>query len=96
MMLSSEPDNVVARPEMQNQGWKRGLRRVLNFFHALMRNPLTAIGVSIIGLLLVVAFLRLGWRRMTRWHRTSVMHYRLPVASIGLVRMSLAGINTAA
>ncbi|CNI75964.1 ABC transporter permease [Yersinia sp. 2105 StPb PI] len=56
MMLSSEPDNVVARPEMQNQGWKRGLRRVLNFFHALMRNPLTAIGVSIIGLLLVVAF----------------------------------------
>ncbi|OVZ96147.1 MULTISPECIES: ABC transporter permease [Yersinia] len=41
---------------MQNQGWKRGLRRVLNFFHALMRNPLTAIGVSIIGLLLVVAF----------------------------------------
>ncbi len=56
MMLSSEPDNVVARPEMKNQGWKRGLRRVVSFFHTLMRNPLTAIGVSIIGLLLVVAF----------------------------------------
>ncbi len=56
MMLSSEPDNVVARPEMKTQGWKRGLRRVVSFFHTLMRNPLTAIGVSIIGLLLVVAF----------------------------------------
>ncbi|OWF69635.1 ABC transporter permease [Yersinia alsatica] len=41
---------------MKNQGWKRGLRRVVSFFHTLMRNPLTAIGVSIIGLLLVVAF----------------------------------------
>ncbi len=56
MMLSSEPDNVVARLEIKTQGWKRGLRRVVNFFHTLMRNPLTAIGVSIIGLLLVVAF----------------------------------------
>ncbi|MFJ1231559.1 ABC transporter permease [Yersinia proxima] len=41
---------------MKTQGWKRGLRRVVSFFHTLMRNPLTAIGVSIIGLLLVVAF----------------------------------------
>lgn len=57
MMLSSEPDNVVARPEMKPQGWKRGLRRVVNFFRLLMGNPLTAIGVAIIGLLLVVAFL---------------------------------------
>lgn len=57
MMLSSEPDNVVARPEMKSQGWKRGLRRVVNFFRLLMGNPLTAIGVAIIGLLLVVAFL---------------------------------------
>lgn len=57
MMLSSEPDNVVARPEMKPQGWKRGLRRVVNFFRLLMGNPLTAIGVTIIGLLLVVAFL---------------------------------------
>ncbi|CNC05964.1 putative permease [Yersinia intermedia] len=56
-MLSSEPDNVVARPEMKPQGWKRGLRRVVNFFRLLMGNPLTAIGVAIIGLLLVVAFL---------------------------------------
>ena len=57
MMLSSEPDNVVARPEMKPQGWKRGLRRVVNFFRLLMGNPLTSIGVAIIGLLLVVAFL---------------------------------------
>ncbi|OVZ75837.1 ABC transporter permease [Yersinia intermedia] len=57
MMLSSEPDNVVARSEMKPQGWKRGLRRVVNFFRLLMGNPLTAIGVAIIGLLLVVAFL---------------------------------------
>lgn len=57
MMLSSEPDNVVARPEMKPQGWKRGLRRVVNFFRLLMGNPLTAIGVAIISLLLVVAFL---------------------------------------
>lgn len=56
MMLSSEPDNTVARPEHNNQGWRRGLRRVLNFMRTLMKNPLTAIGVSIIGLLLVVAF----------------------------------------
>nr|WP_145561636.1 ABC transporter permease [Yersinia bercovieri] len=56
MMLSSEPDNTVARPEHHNQGWRRGLRRVLNFMRTLMKNPLTAIGVSIIGLLLVVAF----------------------------------------
>ncbi|MFM1348667.1 ABC transporter permease [Yersinia proxima] len=41
---------------MKTQGWKRGLRRVVSFFHTLMRSPLTAIGVSIIGLLLVVAF----------------------------------------
>ncbi|CRY79184.1 hypothetical protein [Yersinia intermedia] len=47
MMLSSEPDNVVARPEMKPQGWKRGLRRVVNFFRLLMGNPLTAIGVAI-------------------------------------------------
>nr|WP_054872243.1 ABC transporter permease [Yersinia bercovieri] len=56
MMLSSEPDNTVTRPEHHNQGWRRGLRRVLNFMRTLMKNPLTAIGVSIIGLLLVVAF----------------------------------------
>nr|WP_145496679.1 ABC transporter permease [Yersinia bercovieri] len=56
MMLSSEPDNTVARSEHNNQGWRRGLRRVLNFMRTLMKNPLTAIGVSIIGLLLVVAF----------------------------------------
>lgn len=56
MMLSSEPDNTVARPERNRQGWQRGLRRVLNFMRTLMKNPLTAIGVSIIGLLLVVAF----------------------------------------
>ncbi|AKP34416.1 ABC transporter permease [Yersinia aleksiciae] len=56
MMLSSEPDNTVIRPERNRQGWKRGLRRVLNFMRTLMKNPLTAIGVSIIGLLLVVAF----------------------------------------
>nr|WP_049607436.1 ABC transporter permease [Yersinia mollaretii] len=56
MMLSSEPDNTVARPERNRQGWQRGLRRVLNFMGTLMKNPLTAIGVSIIGLLLVVAF----------------------------------------
>ncbi|CNL35003.1 putative permease [Yersinia enterocolitica] len=55
-MLSSEPDNTVARPERNRQGWQRGLRRVLNFMRTLMKNPLTAIGVSIIGLLLVVAF----------------------------------------
>ncbi|CFQ54429.1 putative permease [Yersinia aleksiciae] len=55
-MLSSEPDNTVIRPERNRQGWKRGLRRVLNFMRTLMKNPLTAIGVSIIGLLLVVAF----------------------------------------
>ncbi|CNI80675.1 ABC transporter permease [Yersinia mollaretii] len=55
-MLSSEPDNTVARPERNRQGWQRGLRRVLNFMGTLMKNPLTAIGVSIIGLLLVVAF----------------------------------------
>ncbi|CNH96912.1 putative permease [Yersinia bercovieri] len=55
-MLSSEPDNTVARSEHHNQGWRRGLRRVLNFMRTLMKNPLTAIGVSIIGLLLVVAF----------------------------------------
>ncbi|CFQ34873.1 putative permease [Yersinia bercovieri] len=55
-MLSSEPDNTVTRPEHHNQGWRRGLRRVLNFMRTLMKNPLTAIGVSIIGLLLVVAF----------------------------------------
>ncbi|MFB5186376.1 MULTISPECIES: ABC transporter permease [Yersinia] len=42
---------------MKPQGWKRGLRRVVNFFRLLMGNPLTAIGVAIIGLLLVVAFL---------------------------------------
>ncbi|WP_416371433.1 ABC transporter permease [Yersinia intermedia] len=42
---------------MKSQGWKRGLRRVVNFFRLLMGNPLTAIGVAIIGLLLVVAFL---------------------------------------
>nr|WP_145931369.1 ABC transporter permease [Yersinia bercovieri] len=56
MMLSSEPDNTVTRSEYNNQGWRRGLRRVLNFMRTLMKNPLTAIGVSIIGLLLVVAF----------------------------------------
>lgn len=56
MMLSSEPDNTVACPERNRQGWQRGLRRVLNFMRTLMKNPLTAIGVSIIGLLLVVAF----------------------------------------
>lgn len=56
MMLSSEPDNTVIRPERNRQGGKRGLRRVLNFMRTLMKNPLTAIGVSIIGLLLVVAF----------------------------------------
>nr|WP_032815152.1 ABC transporter permease [Yersinia mollaretii] len=56
MMLSSEPDNTVARPERNRQGWQRGLWRVLNFMRTLMKNPLTAIGVSIIGLLLVVAF----------------------------------------
>ncbi|MDA5535305.1 ABC transporter permease [Yersinia mollaretii] len=56
MMLSSEPDNTVVRPERNRQGWQRGLRRVLNFMRTLMKNPLTAIGVSIIGLLLVVAF----------------------------------------
>ncbi|MCB5303325.1 ABC transporter permease [Yersinia sp. KBS0713] len=56
MMLSSEPDNTVTRSEHNNQGWRRGLRRVLNFMRTLMKNPLTAIGVSIIGLLLVVAF----------------------------------------
>ncbi|QKJ05297.1 ABC transporter permease [Yersinia mollaretii ATCC 43969] len=55
-MLSSEPDNTVARPERNRQGWQRGLWRVLNFMRTLMKNPLTAIGVSIIGLLLVVAF----------------------------------------
>ncbi|CNE28649.1 putative permease [Yersinia mollaretii] len=55
-MLSSEPDNTVVRPERNRQGWQRGLRRVLNFMRTLMKNPLTAIGVSIIGLLLVVAF----------------------------------------
>lgn len=56
MMISSEPDNTVARPDRNSQGWKRGLRRVLNFMRTLMKNPLTAIGVAIIGLLLVVAF----------------------------------------
>ncbi|EEQ09472.1 Binding-protein-dependent transport system inner membrane component [Yersinia mollaretii ATCC 43969] len=46
----------MARPERNRQGWQRGLWRVLNFMRTLMKNPLTAIGVSIIGLLLVVAF----------------------------------------